>query len=42
MSTSTLNEELELADGSYSITDIQDYSEYILKKHREKKQLIIQ
>ena len=36
MSTSTLNEELELADGSYSITDIQDYFEYILKKHREK------
>ena len=42
MSTSTLNEELELADGSCSITDIQDYSEYVLKKRREKKQLIIQ
>ena len=25
----------ELPDGSYSISDIQDYFEYILKKHRE-------
>ena len=30
------NEEFELLDGSYSISDIQDYSEYILKKHGEK------
>ena len=31
----TWNEESELPDGSYSVSDIQDYSEYILKKHRE-------
>ena len=36
ISALTWNEELELADGSYSISDIQDYFEYILKKHREK------
>ena len=29
-------EKAELPDGSYSISDIQDYFEYILKKHREK------
>ena len=29
------NEEFELPDGSYSISDIQDYFEYILKKHSE-------
>ena len=29
------NEEVELPDGSYSISDIQDYFEYILKKHSE-------
>ena len=33
---STWNEEFELPDGSYSISDIQDYFEYILKKHGEK------
>ena len=32
----TWHEEFELLDGSYSITDIQDYFECILKKHREK------
>ena len=30
------NEELELPDGSYSVSDIQDYFEYILEKHGEK------
>ena len=30
------NEEFTLPDGSYSISDIQDYFEYIFKKHREK------
>ena len=30
------NEEFELPDGSYSISDIQDYFEYILKKDGEK------
>ena len=29
------NEEFELPDGSYSISDIQGYFEYILKKHSE-------
>ena len=32
----TWNEEFELPDGSYSISDIQDYFEYILKTHGEK------
>ena len=31
----TWNEEFTLADGSYSVSDIQDYFQYILKKHRE-------
>ena len=30
------NEKFELPDGSYSISDIQDYFEYILKSHGEK------
>ena len=32
----TWNEEFTLPDESYSISDIQDYFEYILKKHGEK------
>ena len=35
ISAPTWNEELELPDGSYSISDIQDYFEYILKKQSE-------
>ena len=35
ISTSTWNDEFELPDGSYSVSDIQDYFEYILKKHGE-------
>ena len=31
----TWNKEFTLPDGSYSVSDIQDYFEYILKKHRE-------
>ena len=31
----TWNEEFTLPDGSYSVFDIQDYFEYILKKHGE-------
>ena len=27
------NDEFELPDGSYSVSDIQDYAEYIIKKH---------
>ena len=35
ISAPTYSEKFELPDGSYSISDIQDYFEYILKKHRE-------
>ena len=35
ISAPTWNDELELPDGSYSISDIQDYFEYILKKHEK-------
>ena len=31
-----MNGEFELSDGSYSISDIQDHFEYILKNHKEK------
>ena len=31
----TWSEEFQLPDGSYSISDIQDYFEYISKKHSE-------
>ena len=33
MSSSTLNKEFELSNGSYSISDIQDYVRYILGQH---------
>ena len=33
ISTPTWNDKFELPDGSYSISDIQDFFEYILKKH---------
>ena len=33
ISAPTWNEEFELPDGSYSASDVQDYFEYILKKH---------
>ena len=33
ISAPTWNEEFTLPDGSYSISDIQDYFGYILKKH---------
>ena len=35
ISAPTWNEEFTVPDGSYLISDIQDYFEYILKKHRE-------
>ena len=35
ISAPTWSEEFELPDGSYSVSDIQDYFEYILKKHHE-------
>ena len=37
ISAPTWNDEFELPDGSYSVSDIQDYFEYILKKHGESK-----
>ena len=36
MSAPTWNEKFELPDGSYFISDIQNYFEYILKKHGKK------
>ena len=36
ISAPTWNEEFGLPDGSYFISDIQGYFEYILKKHRRK------
>ena len=36
ISAPTWNEEFDLPDGSYSISDVQDYFEYILRKHGEK------
>ena len=35
ISAPTWNEKFDLPDGSYSVSDIQDYFEYILKKHSE-------
>ena len=35
ISARTWNDEFELPDGSYSLSDIQDYCEHILKKHGE-------
>ena len=35
ISALTWSDEFELPDGSYSVSDIQDYFEYILKKHSE-------
>ena len=35
ISAPTWNNKFKLPDGSYSVSDIQDYFEYILKKHRE-------
>ena len=35
ISAPTWNDEFQLPDGSYSTSDIQDYFEYILKKHGE-------
>ena len=37
ISAQTWNEEFELLDGSYSVSDIQDYFEYIIKKYETKK-----
>ena len=34
ISAQACNEEFQLPDASYSVSDIQDYLEYILKKHQ--------
>ena len=36
ISASTWNDKFKLPDGSYSVSNIQDYFEYILKKSMEK------
>ena len=36
ISARTWNDNFESSDGSYSVSYIQDYFEYILKKHNEK------
>ena len=35
ISAPTWNDEFELPDGLYSVSDIQDYFQYVLKKHGE-------
>ena len=35
ISALTWNDKFELPDGSYSVSDMQDYFQYILKKHGE-------
>ena len=35
ISAPTWNDKFELPDGSHSVSDIQDYFEYILKKHEK-------
>ena len=35
VSTPTWNDKFELPDGLYSVSNVQDYFEYILKKHGE-------
>ena len=35
ISAPTWNDKFELPDGSYSVSDIQDYFEYVLKTHGE-------
>ena len=39
---STWNEGFELPDGSYSLSDIQEYFEYILEENDEKWLIILQ
>ena len=36
-----MNDEFELPDGSYSVSDIQDYIEYIIKKETSTNPLFI-
>ena len=42
ISAPTWNEEVELPDGSYTTSDIQDYFEYVLRQNMEKILLTVQ
>ena len=42
ISAPTWNEQFELPDGSYSVSDIQDCFEYILKKNLKELLIILQ
>ena len=42
ISAPTWNEEVELPDGSYTTSDIQDYFEYALRQNMEKILLTVQ
>ena len=42
ISPPTWNEEFELPDGSYSVSDIQDSFKYVLKKNRKQLLIILQ
>ena len=42
ISAPTWNEEFELPDGPYSVSDIQDYFEYIIKRHETVTSIILQ
>ena len=42
ISAPTWNEEVELTDGSYTTSDIQDYFEYVLRQNMEKILLTVQ
>ena len=41
ISAPTWNDKFELSDGLYSVSDIQDYFNYVLKKHGEDKTSVI-
>ena len=42
ISAPTWNKEFELPDGSYSVSDIHNYLDYILKKNIQKRKIILQ
>ena len=37
----TWNDEFDIPDGSYSVSDIQYYIQYIIKKHETKQQFLL-
>ena len=42
ISSPTWNEKFDLSDRSYSVLDIIDYFEYIVKKNKEERLIILQ